>query len=1552
MLLTLLPTFAFAEAEAEAILTDGEIIALGSYPQTLVTDESLIAALTEKAGSTDDWTSYNYYQSKKQSDYMKYTDTEYDGEKYRAVFFTDYRPDYPTNSTGAGSSYQDNNGYASDTVYWFRYEPVLWRVLDADTGLLLSETILDSQAYRSEYYMEGGSIVAKYYTDSSKTCSANIYEVSGIRAWLNNDFLNTAFSAQTQEIIETVTVENDILTVTTPAVSNPTSDKIFLLSYSDMQNSAYGFSETANDCDTARSAKGSDYAKAQGLCVSTASTGLGSSNWFLRTSGTLTNGVCNVESTGAVKNSATFYRSCYGVRPAINIRVSALACPVSSTGKHIAVTDSAVTATCTKTGLTEGSHCSECNGIIVPQKKTGITEHSWDEGVVTKEADCTENGIITYTCTVCKAVKTETAKHTCTYVYYFEVHATATKQGYRLYKCFGCGKTKTYITKPDASNDCDSCSHSEGGLADWYSLYVPEKNLYGIYQTMYCRTCKGNLHTTFLMLEKIDGTRTCTEDGDFDKYIAHFDEVNYHMQTYCCGDGAAYAWTDDGFLFVGYLDEIDPEDVPDEAKGPLGHDYSVYEEYGENQHISKCSRCGEYDESSIADCTMVCTDRSYNPDRQARITTLTCPYCKRTTEDEEYPVPVPEADDAKYCTHYHDIYSCAEYDWYPAKKCDYYVQPEIRMDCSECGYSIGRVYPLLFASECLIDLPVAGITYSEYYVGRYPWNNTDSYCTWADEYCTPITFSCGSFDMSGLLESRYCEHNNVAGIKVSLDVPTTNESINNSYVYCEDCGYCTETINEEKLVNHQYSIKPAQEKCNSVNDVKFNLVCSECGIADDAEIKQNFCKAGDYTMLSPEMEPIYYTAETDFYEVKTNYHNYSETAYYKVTENADSTISLTKSTYEDIYHLKCFHLNMEIVLSEPVCDINNDNYSLRYQELCPDCGETICDLKMNLAEVTIHTDCTYFFGYSAFICAGNLFQYNGDLKQYFLVGEDNSGNIAAFRDSAGDYDNVFCEDTGYRYYATYVKFTDKENGIGEYSTKQIDFNEYHSLIFDEETNGISYEEWVESGCNITTNYESPCLHPLELVVSEGTFNSADEASYYLRCSNCGEVFTDLKQLEVTAEHILPGPCGKDTCIKEHYKITACYANCYTVYGYYYVTENEDGTITITEAPYNDLYCSHNNWDDSVLNIVHDTENGIYTFTMRDTCDKCGRITSEITYDMTPITISAPCLPGGTVEGYLNVEAVWGWNEETQQYDYITGNNTSPEPFRYFSTEESRFVLGSKIDGVLYATTAIESEDESSCTYITRPVTEAYFRTLMHGYYTLETYDEWIANGGGFEDPEFQTELLHSYEIKLSDGTYSASEEAYNGLVCTVCGTESDRGEWDWREDFVQAGSKKGDAYCTKDHYELTVTYTSYIKCCYFVTENEDGTVTVTKTSYEDVYAAPECEHSYTPVTVAPTCTEKGYTEYYCLLCGEKKTNNNGEAVKDKMVDANGHDLAEAVSDGNGRMNVYCKVCGELCDSYDAPATEEEPTGVAKVIKTIKNFFDRIAEFFKKLFGRG
>lgn len=65
-------------------------------------------------------------------------------------------------------------------------------------------------------------------------------------------------------------------------------------------------------------------------------------------------------------------------------------------------------ATCDEEGYTGDTYCKDCGvKIVIGTKIDKSTAHTWDNGVVTKEATATEKGEKTYTCSVCKTTKKE-----------------------------------------------------------------------------------------------------------------------------------------------------------------------------------------------------------------------------------------------------------------------------------------------------------------------------------------------------------------------------------------------------------------------------------------------------------------------------------------------------------------------------------------------------------------------------------------------------------------------------------------------------------------------------------------------------------------------------------------------------------------------------------------------------------------------------------------------------------------------------------------------------------------------------------------------------------------------------------------------------------------------------------------------------------------------------------------------------------------------------------------------------------------------------------------
>ncbi len=268
----------------QSTYTTGDIITFGSYPQTKVESASLISALNAQPLQANKTVTYG-------------------GSKYKRVYFSKYTAGGGGTSTKPADTFQDDNGFFFNTVYWFKFEPIQWRVLSDTNGELfvMAENILDSRAYNQ--------------TDKNVT-----WKICTLRTWLNNDFYNTAFNSSERAKIKTSTVVNPA----NPWYGSPggknTNDKLFLLSYADTINPAYGFSSSYDTNDTARQAHGTDYAKSIGLYTN--SSHLGYSYWWLRSPGLDSDfaGIININGCAYFYDDYVNY-TYIGIRPAFIIKL-------------------------------------------------------------------------------------------------------------------------------------------------------------------------------------------------------------------------------------------------------------------------------------------------------------------------------------------------------------------------------------------------------------------------------------------------------------------------------------------------------------------------------------------------------------------------------------------------------------------------------------------------------------------------------------------------------------------------------------------------------------------------------------------------------------------------------------------------------------------------------------------------------------------------------------------------------------------------------------------------------------------------------------------------------------------------------------------------------------------------------------------------------------------------------------------------------------------------------------------------------------------------------
>ncbi len=173
-------------------------------------------------------------------------------------------------------------------------EPIEWQVISKENNKLfiISKKALDCQKYND------------FYTDVTwETCS--------LRSWLNNTFLNTAFSEKERSLIQNTTVFADKNPEYDTDPGNQSDDKVFLLSIKEAEK--YFATDELRKCEP------TDY-----VVSNEAYTGMNTNNcwWLLRSPGGYQNMVAYIYGGGEVSCAGYFVDNDFGcIRPAMWIKL-------------------------------------------------------------------------------------------------------------------------------------------------------------------------------------------------------------------------------------------------------------------------------------------------------------------------------------------------------------------------------------------------------------------------------------------------------------------------------------------------------------------------------------------------------------------------------------------------------------------------------------------------------------------------------------------------------------------------------------------------------------------------------------------------------------------------------------------------------------------------------------------------------------------------------------------------------------------------------------------------------------------------------------------------------------------------------------------------------------------------------------------------------------------------------------------------------------------------------------------------------------------------------
>ena len=288
-----------------------ETFRFGYYPQKEETDPTILKALEKATPNADGSVTYEG---------ATYVSQRVEG-----------------NSIPGGGPFATMYGYYPKITYWFKMAPIEWIVLEKneESMLLFSKQVLAARAFNQEIGAD------------------NTWGSSDVRTWLNNVFIKAAFTGKERAFILNSNLKNEGNPISYMEGSADTTDKVFLPSFNEITDTAYGFNpecegwvddfgrpvgyyegyydrETGVDT-SGRLAEGTDFAKCQGVWANFEDsddeddrTPERYCRYWLRTVGWTQNCAAGVLEDGRVSTGWSVNTNIMGIRPMVRVSADAV----------------------------------------------------------------------------------------------------------------------------------------------------------------------------------------------------------------------------------------------------------------------------------------------------------------------------------------------------------------------------------------------------------------------------------------------------------------------------------------------------------------------------------------------------------------------------------------------------------------------------------------------------------------------------------------------------------------------------------------------------------------------------------------------------------------------------------------------------------------------------------------------------------------------------------------------------------------------------------------------------------------------------------------------------------------------------------------------------------------------------------------------------------------------------------------------------------------------------------------------------------------------------